>query len=483
MLNRAPLACAAAFFALGIGVCWWVKPGLLLLGWLAVPLLLLLWRVRSRPAAANLLLLVLSLLLGALRACVDLREPAYSVGCWLAPQPRPLFCEGTLMSDADWVRPRHGPAQRLGWVEVTRLRGSDGWIPVCGRLRVRFPSLGPQPAFGDNLLLSGEARSPRSSVGTSGFSEARWFWLQRASGLLTVSEPEGMVILGSSAKIGIRYRRWVARWRRQLKQAGRSLVGPVESAYLEGFLLGEYQGLPLEIEDAFRRTGTVHVLVVSGQHVGLIGAVSFVTFSLLRLPRSIRYLLSAAVLVVYCTLTGANPPILRATVMGILFCVGSLGGGEFSALNGLGLAALLILCAAPRALADVGFQLSFAAVLGLFLLTPWIVRRFSAPPEGPGTVFHRWIIPGLAASLGAWIPITPVLAWHFHQLVPIALLANLLVVPWSSAMIATGFLLYASAGVDGGLAAAVAASFSWLAWGLTRLVTWMAALPGASWRW
>ena len=214
----------------------------------------------------------------------------------------------------------------------------------------------------------------------------------------------------------------------------------------------------------------MHVLVVSGFQVGLMGMIGLTVLSILRVPRVTRYLLLAAGLLLYCTLTGANPPIVRATVMGVLLCFGLCRGRHVSPLNFLGMAALFILLWNPRALADVSFQLSFAAVFGMMTLAPWIQTRLRVPQT-------------VATSIGAWSAVSPLLAWHFRLFTPVALVANLLIIPWTSVLIGIGVLLYTMGLVNPGMAAPFAASFQFLSRGLTQVVEWMGGFPGTSWTW
>ena len=105
--------------------------------------------------------------------------------------------------------------------------------------------------------------------------------------------------------------------------------------------------------------------------------------------------------------------------------------------NLLGLAALVLLVQRPSAIADVGFQLSFGATLGILLLTPVLVERLPALPLRTELA--------LAASLAAQAAITPLLALHFNRLAPAALVLNLMAVPLSAAVLVTGVLVLAAA--------------------------------------
>ncbi len=466
---RSPLAFVAAAFGFGIGLAWWLKPSPPLVGGFLLIAAIGLWGVRGRLAAANLTLWVLTVALGALRAQGDAQIPFSSVSWALTETPQPITCEGRVVSDVDWFYPPVGPARLQGWLKLARIQQGNRSVPVSGRLLVRFPAV-RGPEYGERLRLTGEIRGLTQ--------KERRLWVKGAAGRLVVSDPAGVEKVDASPTPWARYRRWVAQVRGRLRELGRSLLGPVEVAYLEGLLLGEQQRIPRPLMEAFRRTGTIHVLVVSGLHVTLIGAIVFIGLSAVPISRTARYLLAGGSLAGYCTLTGAAPPILRATWMGILFCLARISGREFSALNALGLAGLILLAADPRALADVSFQLSFAAMGGLLILTPWLDRWIKERSGMP-----RWLGQGLAASCGAWAAVAPVAAWHFQMVTPIALAANLLVVPWASLLIAAGFLFYAAAWWSPLWALAGASGFAALAQGLTWLVTWLAALPGASWSW
>lgn len=471
---RAPLAFVAVAFGAGIGLAWWIQPPLFgMTALMGAAALLYLW-AGSRPAVSNLCLLGLGLLFGMLLSALDARVPPDSIAGSLTENPQPVACQGRVASDVEWVKPSYGQAQLEGWLSMTHILHRSGWVTSGGRVRLRLAPRAISLAYGDRVLIHGEVRGPqrreRSDPAGQVFNEGQWLWLRGACGVLTVSDPEGITKLSTEKGPWVRYRRWVARFRRELKALGRSLVGPHEAAYLEALLLGEGQGISKELEEAFRKTGTIHVLVVSGFQVGLMGVIGLTALSFLRVPRGTRYLFVAAGLILYCTLTGANPPILRATVMGLILFYGLYLGEAVSSLNLLGGAALLILLWNPRALADASFQLSFAAVFGMVTVAPWLEEKIHLPKA-------------IAASLGAWSAVSPFIAWHFRWVTPIALIANLIIIPWTSILVGTGALLYTLGLIHPMLALPCAASFQFLSNGLTRAVEWMAGLPGASWSW
>ena len=409
---------------------------------------------RSGARGSNLCLLALLVGAGALRAELDLcksfRFPVSPVaGTW----------EGSLTGD-----PALGRSGRVitAWFRLE---------PGGPRVQVRLPARAGRFEYGERLRVRGSLREGRAAEpeNPNRFGERRWLWVHGAAGVLSVSDPESVVRLGMENGFWPGYRRWVGKLRRVMAQESRRALAPAESGMLEALLLGEGRGIPRQTWDVFRKTGTVHVLVVSGMHVGLIAGIGLLFFALLGTPRVARYLLLSGVLLTYCLLTGLQPPIVRSTVGGLLVCWAKIRGIGISPPNLLGAAAAVMLALEPRALGDASFQLSFAAVAGLLLAGCWRSKN--------------GLLRALAASCGAWLATAPLVAWHFRTFAFLAPLVNLIVVPASSLLIAIGFLVCGSGLLVPWAAGPFAAAFAVTARALTGIVTWMAGLPGAGWTW
>ena len=436
-------------------------PRLLPLLAVSLPGIGLLW-CRHRPGRVNLFLLLLIGWVGMVRAGMAGEVAGSGIVDWIETRPRPVTLTGALVSD----------------LPMERARGRWGWFRVeapAGKLWVRFPPRAGELRYGERVRLSGLLRAG-SVRGTGRFDEGRWLRLHGAQGILTVADPEALLCLGAEPGPWVRYRRWVAGFRAQLEQIGRSLLPGREAAYLEGLVLGQPGIFEDPAREAFRRTGTLHVLVVSGLHVGLIGFIALTVLMILRFPRGMLYGSLAGILATYCVLTGMKVPIVRSTLTGLLFCWGKGKGWPVSALNLTGAAGFVILALDPRALADVSFQLSFAAVGGIFSVGSWLSRRLLPA--------LRWrpLAEAVGVSCGAWIATLPFLAWHFHLVSWVGPLANLLVVPWASLAIAVGLALYGAALLWPPAAVPFAASFEWLTAGLRAAVRWMASPGWSCWQ-
>lgn len=215
--------------------------------------------------------------------------------------------------------------------------------------------------------------------------------------------------------------------RRRLQQA--VLPGP-EQGLVRAMVLGDRTGMDRDTAEAFRAAGTYHVLAISGAQVALVAAVLAALMARVRLPRTAAALLVCAALGFYAELVGGEVPVARAAWMGAVLVAGRCLDLDADLANLLGLAALLVLVDRPSAVTDVAFQLSFAATLGILLLTPILVRR--AP------VLPLRLELALAASFAAQLTLAPLLLAHFNRLAPAALLLNLAAVPLSSAVLLTG---------------------------------------------
>ena len=204
-------------------------------------------------------------------------------------------------------------------------------------------------------------------------------------------------------------------------------------ALARGMLLGEKSGLSSEMIRAFRTAGMSHIMAVSGLHVGIIMSVIWMLFKpiewaviLLAPPRLTTYyivgdLKRISVIVItafYVWKIGAPPSAVRATVMLSLFLVGWMMHRPTSPWRCLLLAALVLLAWNPLLLGNVGFQLSFLAVIGILLFRPWLQSE----------ALPHWLRLALLSVAAQWFT-TPIVAYWFHQVPVLGWVQGVLVVP------------------------------------------------------
>ena len=248
-------------------------------------------------------------------------------------------------------------------------------------------------------------------------------------------------------------------------------MSPRAAGILGALILGERGEIDVETRNDFANTGVIHVLAVSGLHVGYVILILMVMSSFARLGPRLSTLFAGMGLLCYVLLTGGAASVMRASLMGVLVILAGALERRSDVLNTLSTAAFIMLVMDPHQLWNLGFQLSFSAVLSIVTLYPvlsavWQLLPIHMPliaPKFMGTVRDLFLV-SLAAQLGT-LPLT---VFYFHKIPIISLLANMLVVPLIGLIVAVGmaFLLL------GWIAVFFAASWGALLDGLISFLLW-----------
>jgi competence protein ComEC len=200
-----------------------------------------------------------------------------------------------------------------------------------------------------------------------------------------------------------------------------------EAALFRGFVLGQDDDVDAATKEDFRRSGLSHLLAVSGQNVTLLALLALPLLAALGVPLRERLLWVLGLIAAYVPLTGAGPSIQRAAVMGAAGVLATLGGRRASRLFGLALALLVTLAIDPGIAGDIGWQLSFAAVLGILLLAA-PTRQWLAARLGGGRL-RQVLAEGVAVTVAATVATAPLIAFHFETLSTTTLVANVMAMP------------------------------------------------------
>ena len=256
-----------------------------------------------------------------------------------------------------------------------------------------------------------------------------------------------------------------------------------EADLLAGILLGRDQGLSSELQDAFRRTGTAHIIAISGFNIAILAGLFSAAFTRL-LGRRWGALVAVAAISAYAVFVGGDAGVVRAAIMGAMGVLGGMFGRRQNGLNSLGLAVLGMALINPNLPWDFGFQLSTAATLGLVLyaqpLEEWLVqfatRRISEEKAqklvGPVSEF-------LLFTLAAQVMTLPIMIYHFGGVSWITLLANPLILPPQSlVMVLSGLALLTGLALPGMGQVLAVIGLPFVRYTI-RMVTWLARLPGS----
>ena len=241
-------------------------------------------------------------------------------------------------------------------------------------------------------------------------------------------------------------------------------------AVVAAMALGDKSQLTTELRDAYAISGASHILALSGLHLGII----YTLLSLL-LSRRRWQMVSQIVIIVsiwlFVFLVGLSASVVRSAVMVSIYALLSLGHRDKLSVNTLAFAAIVMLLFNPMALFDVGFQLSFMAVLTILLFYPLLESLWSQPFLLDHRLF-RWLWTMLSVSCAAQIGVAPLIAYYFGRISCYFLLANLVVVP------AAALILYLSLAVL--LIPSLAYLLIYIVDTLNQLLVSIVALPGAS---
>jgi len=347
-------------------------------------------------------------------------------------------------------------------------------IHVSGQLTIRIPfSAGLQ--LGDAVQITGtldQSSSQNVSWRELNLNARRRLSMYLPSAVITGQEPPGLSALTHN-----------------IQRATRSMLNRLfpqpEAALLNGILLGYESDLPDPLSDAFKKTGTAHIIAISGFNMAILAGL-VITFLNKRLPLRFTALVAVLVLAYYTILVGGSPSVVRAAIMAMLGLGGRLVGRRQTGIVSLLFSAAVMCLFNPDLPWSVSFQLSFGATLGLIWLadpmTQAITRLLSSHMRsGRARQIAGWVGEYFLYTLAAQVFTLPIMAVQFGKVSWMAILANPLILPVQPAVMVLGglALLLGLIWLPLGQAAAVVAYP--LAAYTNRMTFWLASLPGGQW--
>lgn len=415
---------AGIVLAKTVDIPWYVLPP----AGLAAFLGLLLWREDDRVRWGSVCVLVLAL----------------GAGRFLLSVPR--FGETSLATynDAGWVRLEGvvvgEPDERETY---TNLRVRTEWLTLPGGTELEVDGLVlvkagryPRRQYGDRVRVEGLLETPPV---LEEFSYRDYLARQ---GIYSLIERAQVTLLAENQASPVRYGLFA--FKRYAQSTIASILPEPQASLLTGILLGVDSGIPRDLMDDFSATGTTHIIAISGFNFTIIANI-LAGLARWSFGKRRAFWVAVAGVAVYTMLVGASAAVVRAAIMGVLSLLAQRLGRETYAPVSLAAAAFVMTLGNPDVLWDVGFQLSFAATIGLVLYTEPLERflgralaRVTSPERAQEVVSS--ISEALLVTIAVEVTILPVVLYHFGQLSLVTLASNLLVLPVQSYLMMVGGL-------------------------------------------
>jgi competence protein ComEC len=355
--------------------------------------------------------------------------------------------------------PRVGSFEQRIPAETRSFEGA----PVAEPVQLDLP-LGRAPPQGAIASLLGVIRAPRGPQ--HGFDESLWL---RRQGVHVVVKVDGWQLVGHRRGLGgvsDRLRAWLRR------SSAPGLTGD-RRAVLEGIVLGDDAELTDGLKTSFRRAGLYHLLAVSGQNVVLLATGALALAWLLGLPRWSGHVGAVGAIGVYVLAVGPQPSVIRAAVAGVAVSAAWLMSRLRDPWHALLLAAVLLMGWNPYTVFDPGFQLSFAAVVAIFVAVGPVTRRLEGYPVPPKLAMAT------AVSAVCSVATAPILWLRFQQVPLLGVIANVLVEPVIGVLLGLGLVTSVVGLVLPQLALALAGANGWVAAYVVACARAVSAVPFA----
>lgn len=325
------------------------------------------------------------------------------------------------------------------------------------RMRVYAESLGYFPRHGDLVALNGSVRIPSPARNPGGFS-SRQFLRRKGIHYLMYTSPGGVHSMGHSLVSPFRQLILSPLQALCVSTVQQHLAKP-HSCLLLGLTVGQRGDIPEEIRTIFSDAGIIHILAVSGLHVGILSFFLIMVFRSLRMRFGTALAMTCMLMVLYALLVDLRAPVVRATIMFVFIMLGLLMQRRILPVNIIACSAVLILAFRPQDIFDAGFQLSYAATFSIVIFHQRIRAGFPGWMRAQRTV-DRFLVVPFSVSLAAQLGTAPVVAFHFFRCSLVAPLSNIVMVPFVFLAIPAGLVMIA-AGVIHPLLGRICAGASW----------------------
>ena len=319
-----------------------------------------------------------------------------------------------------------------------------------------YKTSNPDINYGDIVMLEGNLRTP-FFYGGRGFSYKKYLENKKIYVTLNIKNNFLLERIGVDNSPSTKFKKSLISLRNIANDRINRFLAKPYSSLASAILLGERRSINSKIWEIFKKTGVLHILAISGLHVGIIYFILRIILKMLRFSRVAGIVLSVLFLICYAMLAGGRASVIRAVVMFSILAIGQILKRKMAIYNLIGLSALVILIANPNQVFDIGFILSYGAVLSIVYFSPKIYailnpKRNQKAVRSVKEKVKDFFLGSIAVSLSAWLGLTPLTAHFFGTISPIVVVANLIAVPLLFFIMGSGLAFLSIGFISVGLA-------------------------------
>ncbi|MCM8801049.1 MAG: ComEC family competence protein [Candidatus Omnitrophica bacterium] len=365
---------------------------------------------------------------------------------------------------------------------ILRLEGlkiGQAWLKSSGKVLIRvFRDI--KLNYGERLYLSTELNLP-VYLNRRGFKYQDYLKRKGIYYVLNIKKENSFLRIIDKDK-GDLLKRFILRLKGKIEDVFEMNLSFISKAILKAIILGQREEIPYYVKNNLIYSGTLHIIAISGLHLGIVVFIVLLVLKIIKIPRKVRFVFTILILFFYCGLTQARPSVVRATIMSSSLLLSYFFKRPFNIYNTLALAGLIILLFSPLQLFEVGFQLSFLSVIFIVWLSPLVKSFFLRELKKLNIVWIEPFVGLFSVSLSAWLGLLPLISYYFKIFSPITVLANMIIVPYMTIIVAAGFALLCIAFFLPFLSFSFSLSIEFLISILLKINYLLVNLPGAYFR-
>ncbi|MFH1868049.1 MAG: ComEC/Rec2 family competence protein [Candidatus Omnitrophota bacterium] len=344
------------------------------------------------------------------------------------------YIKGTIVSSPEYTWGRWGVRNGTFIFKALSLKREGLWLEVDGLSKVNIRDSKKTYSYGDTIVISGEMKRPRAAESAGGFDYAGYLARKKIYTIIDVRSDDKIAFPEKDKDFFIK--EFIYRFREKIENLIKKNLTVEDASILNAMLIGRRSVLSEGLKEKFRKTGTSHILSVSGLHVGLLSSIIFFLLRAAGIPRKASSIFVMGFLFFYIFLAGARTPIVRAVIIIAVYLFSYILERRFDIYSALSLAGILILALNPMEVFNAGFVLSFTCVFSICYLSPklksylfrHLERRISIT-KFEKNWFFRYLFMLIIGSLSVYIGIAPLTVYYFNIISLITVLANIFVVP------------------------------------------------------